>query len=295
METINTAKHVMDNFRVEFDIGEAKKSNILISGTNSTGKSRLAAGIASILQEQGWRIIVFDNCGVWRKISNVPTYTLVTALNVLGKVYPMFNESIIYDIPLLTPDMQKQFVDQVLRDLWDSRVNSDSEQWILVVLEEFELYGRNTRGSTAQNLFRMMHAGRNLKIRVLRITTDLALIDASFIRLCQQRYHARLSIEENSKRKFRAYYGGDWTRIATEGLDLGYFIYLLRDKLKLIHVPLFQTTRKPERYQPPKKPSTWEKIKNFFKASEAQLSLWQRIKGIFSLKSHELIERERLK
>ena len=295
MKTINIAKHVMDNFRVEFDIEEAKKSNTLISGTNSTGKTRLAAGIASILQEQRWKIIVFDNCGVWRKISNVPTYTVITALNALGKVYPMFNGSIIYDISLLTPDMQKQFVDQVLRNLWDSRVNSDSETWFLICLEESELYMRNIRGSVSQHLFRVMHAGRNLGIRALAITTDLALIDASFIRLCQQRYHARLAIEENSKRKFRAFYGGDWARIATEGLDVGYFIYLLRDKLKMIHAPLFQTTRKPKRYQPPKKPSTWEKIKNFFKAPERKPSIWQRIKRLFTVKSHELIEQERLK
>ena len=31
------------------------------------------------------------------------------------------------------------------------------------------------------DLFRIMHAGRNQRIRVLAITTDLALIDANFI------------------------------------------------------------------------------------------------------------------
>jgi len=173
----------------------------------------------------------------------------------------------IYDTSLLIPDHQKFFVDRVLRDLWDSRVNNPSNQWTFVALEEFELFGRNTRGSASQNLFRIMHAGRNQRIRVLAITTDLALIDASFIRLCQQRYHARLAIEDNSKRKFRGYYGGDWCRIAQE-LDLGYFIYLLRDKLKLVHVPLFESTRLSVSHTPiikePKPKGIWQRIKEFF-------------------------------
>jgi len=166
------------------------------------------------------------------------------------------------------PDQQKFFVDKVLKDLWDSRVNNPSNQWTLVALEEFELFGRNIRGPVGQNLFRIMHAGRNQRIRVLAITTDLALIDASFIRLCQQRYHARLAIEDNSKRKFRGYYGGDWCRIAQE-LDLGFFIYLLRNKLKIVHVPLFQSKRLPAPYtpitfEPPTPKSLWQRMKDFF-------------------------------
>ena len=114
-----------------------------------------------------------------------------------------------------------------------------------------------------------MSAGRNQHILVLAITVDLALIDPSFIRLCQQRYHARLGIEENSKRKFRNYYGLDWCRIATEGLDLGFFIYLLRNKLKVINVPCFETKRIPKPFYIPKplpKPqpkSLWTRIREW--------------------------------
>ena len=110
------------------------------------------------------------------------------------------------------------------------------------ILEEFQLYGRNVRGSAAQNILRIMSAGRNHKIRLLAVTVDLALIDTSFIRLCSQRYYGRLSIEENSKRKFRNYHGLDWCRIATE-LDLGFFIYLGNDKLQVVNIPCFETKR----------------------------------------------------
>jgi len=268
-------KHVrnqISKFNIPFDIEEAQKSNILISGTNHTGKSRLACNITSILQNFNWKILCFDNTGIWRTISDLSTWYQVTEqkIDLESKTvsYPFPNSSTIYDTSLLIPDHQKLFVDKVLRDLWDSRVNNPSNQWTLVILEEFELFGRNIRGPVGQNLFRIMHAGRNQRIRVLAITTDLALIDASFIRLCQQRYHAKLAIEDNGKRKFRGYYGGDWCRIAQE-LDLGFFIYLFKNKLKIVHAPLFEPKRLPQPYTPkiieqPKQKGLWQRIKEFF-------------------------------
>ncbi|UCB60115.1 MAG: hypothetical protein JSW72_08400, partial [Candidatus Bathyarchaeota archaeon] len=104
-----------------------------------------------------------------------------------------------------------------------------------------------TRGHVSQNLFRIMHSGRNKQVRVLAITTDLALIDPSFIRLCGQRYHARLGIEENSKRKYRSYYGKQWLE-TTENLETGQFVYLNVNELSLISVPLFESKCKPKDY-----------------------------------------------
>jgi hypothetical protein len=71
-----------------------------------------------------------------------------------------------------------------------------------------------------------------------------------------------------SKRRFRNYYGLDWCRIAQE-LDLGFFIYLLRDKLKVVHVPLFEPKRLPAPYTPPtielpKPKGLWQRVKEFF-------------------------------
>jgi len=268
-------KHVrnqISKFNVPFDIEEAQKSNILISGTNHTGKSRLACNIASILQNFSWRIICFDNTGIWKRISDLPTWYQVKEENINLEYktvsYPFPSSSTIYDTTLLIPDQQKFFVDKVLKDLWDNRVNNPSNQWTLVALEEAQLFMRNIRGSVGQNLLRIASAGRNLKVRILAITVDLALIDPSLIRLCGQRYHGRLGIEDNGKRKFRGYYGGDWCRIAQE-LDLGYFIYLLRDKLKVVHVPLFKSKRLPAPYTPitfeqPKPKGLWQRIKEFF-------------------------------
>ena len=70
----------------------------------------------------------------------------------------------------------------------------------------------------------------------------MAIIDPLFIRLTGQRFHFRLAIEENSLRKFRRYYGNDYTRIV-QNLDVGFCLYYLKGKLKVVHIPLFEAKR----------------------------------------------------
>jgi len=262
----------MTKFDIPFDIQEAMKSNILVSGSNYTGKSRLASGICSILQTFNWKIVTFDNTGIWKTISDLPTVYLVAENRNFDKdreewFYPFPTESMIFDTSLLLPVTQKSFVDDVLRRLWNAQVWNPENQWTLVTLEEFQLFGRDIRSSVAQNLLRTASAGRNHKLRILAITPDLALIDSAFIRLSSQRYHAKISSEENGLRKFRNYYGLDNTRICRE-LSLGFFLYYLNDKIKIVHVPLFEPSRLPEAYQEqiqlqPK--SLWQKIKEALK------------------------------
>jgi len=270
-------KNDISKFNIDFDIPEQQKSNTLISGTNNTGKSRLSAGICSILQNLDWRIVAFDNTSIYKEISDIPVFYRVRKARNFDEeskqwFYPYPRDSMLYDMSLLIPDLQKSFVDDCLERIWNAQVRNPSKQWTLIVLEEFQLYGRSIRGSVSQNILRVMSAGRFHKLRVLGITVDLALCDPAFIRLCQQRYHGRLGIEGNAKRRFRDYYGIDWTRIATEGLDVGYFIYLLRDKLKIIHIPLFETKRIPQPYhvrmptpQPLKPKSLLQKVREWFR------------------------------
>lgn len=225
-----------DMLQIPFDITEAKKSNTLISGTNNTGKSRLASGICSILKHFDWTLIVLDNSGVWREISDLPFVHTIE-----GKTIPLEDlDKIIYDLSFLTPKTQRKAVDRFFKEFWSFVRHTPKKQrtQTLIVLEEFQTYGKNSRYS--DNLARIMCTGRNLKIRVVGIVVDLALVDPFFIRLCQQRYHGKLGIEENSKRKFKAYYGGDYTRIACEGLQVGDFLYVLNNKIKIVSVPLFE-------------------------------------------------------
>jgi len=243
------------------DVEEARKSNMLVTGTNQQGKSRLAMALSDVLMRQGWQVIIFDCVGHWRTKSSVGTYFQVSEATMS---YVLPRRSIIYDISLLLPSYQKEFVENVLMDVWKSRVNRNPSQWLLVVFEEFQLYGKNVRGNVSQNILRIMSVGANHKIRCLGITPDLSLIDCAFIRLCNQRYHFRLGNEPNAKRRLRAYYGSDWCRVAL-GLDVGCLIYYVNEKLKVKCIPLFLTDRLSMPYEVPKEPE--------------KKSLWQRIVG----------------
>ena len=245
------------------DLDEMQRSNLLISGSNNSGKTNLACQIVSTLQRFKWRILAFDSSGAWREQSDIPIYCTVDfdARTESFKV-SLFNDSIIYDMTLLLPSEQKLFVDIILLDLWHKQLEAQNQEWVLVVLEEAQLYCKNVRGQVAENILRIMSVGRNQKVRVMAITPDLALIDSSYIRLCNQRFHGKLSIEENGLRKYRLYYGSDWLRVTKEH-DIGDFTYLLRDKLKVVSVPYFRTQTKPIDYRQLEKVSLVQRLKNY--------------------------------
>lgn len=244
------------------DLDEMQRSNLLISGCNNSGKTNLACQIVSILQKFNWRIIAFDSSGAWLKQSDIPIYTTVEYdYRTESFRIPLFNESVIYDMTMLLPSEQKLFVDMVVLDLWHRQLETENKEWVLVALEESQLYMKNVRSQVAENLLRTMSVGRNQKIRVLAVTPDLALIDSAFIRLCGQRFHGRLSIEENGLRKFRYYYGSDWVKVTREH-DIGLFTYLCRDKLKVVSVGYFKAQTKPTNVTKLQKVSILQKIKS---------------------------------
>lgn len=91
-------KHVMP-----FDVSEAKRSNVLISGTNQQGKTLAAMTISDLLQNEEWQLVVFDNVGHWKEKSSIPFYYRIS--ETTGK-YILTDKSIVYDISLLLPDSQ---------------------------------------------------------------------------------------------------------------------------------------------------------------------------------------------
>jgi len=195
--------------------------------------------LASRLRQNNFNVVAFDNSGAWRDVSDIPNYKLIPNEN---KFKISLSRNMLLDMSLLRPLTQRSFVDQVLEIFWLNAVNADRKQWQIVILEEFQLYGRWLRGRLSENIYRAMSVGRNQRIRLICITPSMALIDPLFIRLCGQRFHFKLSIEENSLRKFRRFYGGDNARIV-QSLDCGYALHYLKGKIKVVKIPLFQKER----------------------------------------------------
>jgi len=251
-----SVKESGEAFPVDFE--ELKRSNILISGTNSTGKTLSACSIADEAMKKGWQVIVFDNAGKFKRSSNLPYFI---GVGELSKPKLIGETSIIFDLSTMTPDNQREWIEVALKQLWDERINSNPQKWTLLIFEEFHLVAKTVRGDASQQLLRMMSVGRNVKVRCLGITVDLALTDAAFIRLCGQRYHFRLGIEENGKRKYKSYYGKDAVYEATH-FDCGFCHYLhpSYERVKIVKVPEFKSEKKPRNLE--RKP---EKKKGFVK------------------------------
>lgn len=226
---------IRDKHETPIDLKECKRSNILISGTNQQGKSLCAMSISDILMANQWQIVAFDSVGIWKHKSSIPNYVSVKDKNQSV----IFTKSTIYDLSLLKLKAQKRFIERFLEELWLLRVISKTDKWLLVIFEEFQMMAKNLRGELSQNILRIMSVGANHRIRSLGITPDLSLIDCAFIRLAQQRYHFKLGNEPNAKRRFRAYYGFDYTRISQD-LDVGFCLYVLKDKIAIYKIPMFQ-------------------------------------------------------
>jgi len=224
------------------DIEEFKKTNVLVSGCNCSGKSLVAMGLCSVLGNVGFNCLVIDTSGIWKKQSDISEFIELEANKPVYRL-PAFKQSLIVDTSSLTIDDQKLFVDALCCDLWLNR-EAYGNGWLWLVIEEFEVFGR----FSTQNLYRLMHTGRNKQIRCCAISTDLALIPASYVRLTSFRLHSKINREENCRRKFRNYYGQNWLSVA-ENLKVGQFIRLNKSKLSLVSIPLFIAKRTPQPQQ----------------------------------------------
>ena len=237
-----------------FSLDLAKKTNILVSGSNASGKTNLAVGIASVLNGLGYRVVVFDSSGTWKKTSNLPhvmVYSFTSIVNQGRKVlnlnslrYIPLSGSGIYDLSLLKLSDTRRLVEDETNKLWLERAQNHDREFkpMWLIFEESEIYLKNIRGSLSENVYRVLHVGRNLGIRAILVTTDLALLDASVIRLCQLRFHGTLGIEENGKHKFAAYYGKEMVEKATR-LKTGQFLSFSGLTLVQVEVPLFKFER----------------------------------------------------
>jgi len=163
-----------------FDEKQALLSNLLISGANASGKTRLACSIASKFYQSGYTVIVIDVSGTWKNLSDLPYFVKVSKVD--GEIrIPKFeqNTSRIYDLSNLKLSETKQVLDALSEQIWNTRTNQENPVPTFLFLEEAEGFLKSIRGKDAENIYRLIHVGRNINVRCALITTDLALIDAS--------------------------------------------------------------------------------------------------------------------
>jgi len=150
-------KHGNDS--MPLDLEECRKSNLLLTGCNQQGKSLTAMQICDVLMANNWQILCMDSVGVWKEKSSVPTFFTVSE-KTMKYVLPK-RESMIFDISMLLPSYQREFIEAILNDVWQYRVKQKPKHWCLIVLEEAHQYMRNLRGLVSQSLMRICSVGAN--------------------------------------------------------------------------------------------------------------------------------------
>lgn len=255
---MNNENNKMQNM-LWLDISECKRSNILISGTNSQGKSLCAMAICDKLMRHGFQIYAIDSTGIWKRKSSIPWYYQVSEATLR---YVLPKRSMVFDVSRLTASYQREFLENILGEIWLRRLDNYNK-WLMIAIEEAHLLMRNIRGKASENLLRFCSVGRNINTRVLGISPSFVGLDAEFRRLAQQRYHFKLPNESNTKRRFCSIYSKDWYRVAKE-LDVGFCIYYLDERMKVVKIPYFQTSKVPQAYtepEPEREKSLWQKLK----------------------------------
>jgi len=269
------ANHVME---YPIDLEQCKKSNLMITGVNQVGKTRLAMALCDILMSEGFQCIVIDTVGHWKNRSSIPFYYDVSEVSMS---YIIPKTSMIFDLSELMPIFQKQWLEAFLHDLWKSRKHEQPNNYCMICLEESHLYMRRLDSMASQSLMRICSVAANepYHIRVMAISPSFTGLHSEFRRLSQLRYHFRIGRESNTKRRFSGIYNKDWTRIALE-LDVGCLIYYNNGKMDIWKIPLFHTRRLPQKYVEPKEPIPEKK------------GLIQRIMRTISGKSKEVYDYE---
>jgi len=232
-----------------FDLGEAMRTGVFISGTSGYGKTNLAFHLAEEMMRNGIGVVVFDPSQAWYN-SSIPFFNRLQDYGSFSKKksYPK-EKSIVHDLSLLYVEQQKAVVTSIVRSEFQRAVNRKTRPRRVFVFEECQLLVPQGRLQSieAQEVLRLMTVGRNFNLRFILLTQRPATVDKTAVSLCGQKYLGRVD-ELNDVRYLRNWIG-DWTE-KLPSLNVGEFIYNEGNRLEVVQVPLF------ERPKPAKKKET---------------------------------------
>jgi len=229
-------KDYMENLaNFNFDVSEALQNGIYTVGTRGCGKSDLNMYVAEKLMNDGIIVLVFDPSMDWLKRSNVSKYLTVqpyTPINIP-------NESMIYDLSLLTLPEQKSYVERFNRTLFQHQIN-DCSQWYFCIFEEAHQYFPQgcLRAKAFQYSVRLLTQGRNFRISMAMITQFSSLIDKNAMKFMVQRFFGA-SNESNDIQYLKGFLGKNAEQL--KSFKSGQFFCFNRNKISLTEIKAYDS------------------------------------------------------
>lgn len=232
---------ISNQYHIEYsDVG---KYNILVTGGNASGKSRLTMGVADFLQKLGWIVQVVDCSQAWQKKSSIP---FVKRVKPRDDIY--LDVSVIYDVSHLLLEDRISFVDELTKAIWYSRVGRPDAPKLLLIIEEAQIYFKRIDSKGTQYCYQLLTIGRNYAVRMAMITPRPQDIHPLITAVSNIRYFGRMS-EPNALNKIHKMIDPPKTRTYSEmakTLQVGQFLHITPShEILKIQVPCFESESKP--------------------------------------------------
>ena len=225
---------------IKFDLKEAMKSGVLISGTTGTGKSDLGMYLTDQLTKEGIIIICFDSSQDWQKRSSIPLYETLT----IPHIDKTPENSTIFDISRLSVQGRQNLIEGFSETLYRHQSMNPSRKEIFLIFEEGSSYFREgfMRSKRFSNTSMLMSEGRNYNVRFMVITQFFASIDKMTMRYMRQRYFGSTNEPRDVEYITRFFSREQKEEIGKtlRSLDAGSFLYTNGSETKRIHIEPYE-------------------------------------------------------
>lgn len=214
------------------DIKEVFESNALILGSRHTGKSDVAMLICDRAKKEGAIVVVFDPSLDWIARSSIMRYIRVDRPRSLE----VPDQSVIYDISLLSPMQQTKIVERFSKRLFKAQAEATDRKQYLVIFEEAHTYFPQgcMRAKKLQNTVRLLSVGRNVDIACVLISQFASMLDKFAVKHSLSQTWFAFTKEPSDIRYLKQILDEDVEQLTK--LEDGQFVYLTRDKVSKISI-----------------------------------------------------------
>jgi hypothetical protein len=227
-----------DNFTV--DVEMLFQSNGLILGSRHTGKSDVAMKVSDKVMQKNAVVMIFDPSRDWIERSAIPRVMTVEPNAILD----VPNESVIFDVSLLSPNKTRQIVEAFCKRLFEyqaSKPKSERRQYVMFFEECHTYFYQNCmRSKNSENTVKTLSVGRNVSISCLLISQFASMIDKFAVKHALSQSWYGFTREPNDLKYLEGILGKKAKQLTK--LNDGEFLFLNRSNLKKIQIEPYESS-----------------------------------------------------